>query len=170
MNKKLITTMLALTGLAFSAQAKVGWTLEQARAHYGKEVKSEVAWCGGTAYGFIHDGLYVYAVISQGDTIGSVIYFDNKGKTLSDEKKAQLLRFNKAGYEFESGLTFGSQELTWNGEHNYRKLGREYFKHTVILRPSSFYGLVYNDIKPEKLVGFQVRSTSQFDFEQKSIK
>jgi hypothetical protein len=104
---KLITTMLAVTGLAFSAQAKVGWTLEQARAHYGKEVKSEVAWCGGTAYGFIHDGLYIYAVISSGDTIGNVI---------------------------------------------------------------CFYGLVYNDIKPEKLVGFQVRSTSQFDFEQKSIK
>jgi hypothetical protein len=165
---KLITTMLAVTGLAFSAQAKVGWTLEQARAHYGKEVKSEVAWCGGTAYGFIHDGLYIYAVISSGDTIGNVIYFDNKGKKLSDEKKAQLLRFNKAGQEFESGVAVGA--FRWNGEHNYGKLGREYFKHTVILRPSSFYGLVYNDIKPEKLVGFQVRSTSQFDFEQKSIK
>src|SRR5260370_37864482 len=94
---KLITTMLAVTGLAFSAQAKVGWTLEQARAHYGKEVKSEVAWCGGTAYGFIHDGLYIYAVISSGDTIGNVIYFDNKGKTLSDEKKALYFALIKRG-------------------------------------------------------------------------
>jgi hypothetical protein len=161
---KTITTILALIGLAFSAQAKVGWTLEQARAHYGKEVKSEKAWCGGTAYGFIHDGLYIYATISSGDTIGDVIYFDNKGKKLSDAKKTQLLRFNKEGIEYEPGT------FLWNGERNSNQLGHEYFKHTVILRPSSFYGLVYNDCRPEKVVGFQVRSTSQFDFEQKSIK
>lgn len=164
--KKLIT-LIAATLIAASAQAKVGWTLDQARSHYGPEVKSEKAWCGGTAYGFKTNGLYIYAVISEGNTIGSEVYFDGKGKTLSAERKAQLVRDNEAGVEYESGLTVGA--FRWDGLHNENVLGHEYFPHTVVLRHSSNIGLVYNDIKPEKVVGFQVRTTGQFAFEQQSI-
>jgi hypothetical protein len=80
---------LAAISLMSTAQARLGYTLEQCRTDYGTEVKSEPAWCGGQAYGFIHNGYYMYVVIPVGsDKVADITYFDNgTWKPLTKEQR-----------------------------------------------------------------------------------
>jgi hypothetical protein len=160
MKMKTLTIAAAMI-IAATAQARLGWNLERCRTNYGHEVKVEKAWCGGTAYGFVSNGFYIYAITGSDGKISDVSYFDNKtvGK-ISPLVKEQLLRLNQAGLEYEQQLT------GWDGKHHCSSLGLEPFSHAVIYQPSSFLGLVENDNKN----GYQVRTLKQFQIEQSFLK
>jgi hypothetical protein len=159
--KTSLLTIAAAMIIAATAQARIGWNLEQCRTNYGHEVKLEKAWCGGTAYGFVSNGLYIYAITGSDGKISDVSYFDNKtADKISPLLKQQLLRLNQAGFQYELQLT------GWDGKHHCSSLGLERFAHAVIYQPSSFLGLVENDNKN----GYQVRTLKQFQIEQSVLK
>jgi hypothetical protein len=160
---KMKTSLLTITAamlMAATAQARIGWNLERCRTNYGHEVKVEKAWCGGTAYGFINRGLYIYAIVDGDGKVADISYFDNKtaGK-LSAPLKEQLLRLNQAGLEYER------QQTGWDGKHHSGNLGLEHFPHAVMYQPSSFLGIVENANKN----GWQIRTMNQFQVEQSAI-
>jgi hypothetical protein len=114
---KTMLCALAAIFLISTAQAKLGYTLEQCRAEYGTEVKSEPAWCGGQAYSFIHDPYYIYVIIpTDGDKVTDITYFDNTTwQPLTKEQKdyvwSQNLDPNK---QWDTGPR-------WNGKHHLTK-------------------------------------------------
>ena len=80
--KHLYLFALLAAAMIGQAHARIGYTLDQCRAVYGKEVKSEVAWSSPAqqAYGFIADNLYIYAIFSAEGKVVDIIYFDNTAK------------------------------------------------------------------------------------------
>src|SRR5260370_37811836 len=88
--KNYVLFIVAIAITVSTSSARIGWTLDQCRSHYGHEVKVENAWCGGKAYWFIHEGLYIYAIISADGRGGDITYFDK----LAPPPHAQLLSYS----------------------------------------------------------------------------
>src|SRR6476659_7589306 len=75
-----------------SPQPDLGSTVDYLAAKYGKPVKVEKAWCGGTGYGFEPTKMtYVYAIETNG-VVGDVTYFDFDKPQLTQEDSVALLR------------------------------------------------------------------------------
>ena len=75
-----------------AAQPDLGSTVDYLTGKYGKPVKVEKAWCGGTAYGFQPTNMtYVYAIESNG-TVGDIIYFDFNKPQMTQEDAVKLFR------------------------------------------------------------------------------
>jgi hypothetical protein len=159
---------LAAIFLMSTAQARLGYTLEQCRIDYGKEVKSEPAWCGGQAYGFIHNGYYLYVVIPPGkDKVEDIIYFDNM--TWKPLTKAQR------DYVWSQNIDRNKQ---WEGAGNWdgRQEFRKPYQHWIIYQKWASRGLdgVVENAGLANKAGWQIRTLSQFraenDFSQAMAK
>jgi hypothetical protein len=154
--------------LASSVQARIGWTLEDCRKNYGPEVKVNTAWCGGTAYSFIKNDLYVYAIIpSKESKVADVSYFNNLvAQPLANTMCEKLWLLNQnPGTIWDAGSA--SDWLNWNGRKSYKSLGLETgYEHIVQYSRNSKYCNVGNRSKN----GYQVRTLKQFYKEQKVIK
>ena len=153
------------------AHARIGYTLDQCRAAYGKEVKSQIAWCSPDqqAYGFIADNLYIYAVLSANGKVVDISYFDNTAqKELSPEVKAKLWELNVDRGRVWDDTFYRTIVLNtgWNGKHLCQKLGQEPYKHWVLFETNGPSVLVEN----AKGLGWQIRTMDQFKLEQKAIK
>ena len=151
---------LVATFLMSTAQAKLGYTLDQCRTDYGTEVKSESAWCGGTAYSFIHDGYYLYVIIPAGkDTVEDITYFDNTTwKPLTKEQKE---------YVFAQNLDRNKQwegTAEWDGKREFTKP----YPHWVIYEKEAkgVSGVVENAGLANK-AGWQIRTLEQYRAEYK---
>lgn len=164
---KFIIQLIALLSLYSTSQARIGWTLEECRANYGKEVKSSQAWCGGTAYSFLHGDTYIYAIIPEkGSQVADVSYFSNvKAGPLPADACEKFWLLNQNGSKWDSGSA--TNWLNWNGRKTYKSLGLERgYEHIVQYSRDSKYANVGNRTKH----GYQVRTLKQFYTEQKVIK
>src|SRR5271165_6395497 len=75
-----------------ATQPDLGSTVVYLTGKYGKPVKVEKAWCGGTAYGFQPTNTtYVYAIESNG-TVGDIMYFDFNKPQITQEDAVKLFR------------------------------------------------------------------------------
>jgi hypothetical protein len=156
--------LLAALGLSATAQARIGYTLAECQANYGRTIKSEAAWCGGTAYGFKSGGLYVYAIIGADGRVNDISYFDNlKVAPLGPLVQESLWKQNQGGKVYDNLNPF-----LWNAPREYKKgLGQEHGEHRVEYSWNGKEGLVMNSSKNN---GLQVRSLKGFNAEQKIIK
>jgi hypothetical protein len=156
--------LLATLTLSVTADARIGYTLAECRAHYGHEVKAEVAWCGGSAYGFKSSGLYLYAIIGPNGKVGDVSYFDNtKIAPLSSTTQEKLWKQNQGDKTYDN-LNLG----LWNARQEFkRQLGQEHGEHWLEYSWDGKEGRVMN---PAKNNGFQIRSLKEFNREQRIIK
>jgi hypothetical protein len=104
--------------LKVSRQPDVGSTVAYLTAKYGKPVKVEPAWCGGTAYGFQPTKMtYVYAI--ENGVVGDVMYFDFNKPQINQEDLVKLFR---SQFPIVPPITWGDKEYK-NG------LGEEKGKH-----------------------------------------
>jgi len=168
--KTSLLTIAAAMIIAATAEARIGWNLEQCRANYGHEVKVEKAWCGGTAYGFINRGLYIYAIFSPDGKLGDVTYFDNTAPIpLSVEMRKHIWNANvdksiawddKYQYLNEHG------NMGWDGKVGHKSLGAEHFEHWTMGETFGTHVLIENANKN----GWQIRSIRQFQIEQSALK
>jgi hypothetical protein len=144
------------------AQPDLGSTIDYLTAKYGKPVKVEKAWCGGTAYGFRPTNMtYVYAIETNG-VANDITYFDFNKPELTQEDSVRLFRsqFN--------------QPITWVDKEYKKGLGQEKGKHWThtqwialsagALRESKSF------ISNPKDKGWQFRTPEQFAAEQAVIK
>jgi hypothetical protein len=144
-----------------SANANIGWTLQECRKNYGKEVKAEPAWCGGTGYSFIKDDMYVYAIITDKEVV-DVSYFNNLVAEPLDWKVCEKLWLlnQKPGPAWDAGSP------NWNWRKTFKKLGFEKGEHIVQFSRDSKRAHVGNRSKN----GYQVRTLKQFYNGQKAIR
>ena len=148
-----------------SPRPDLGSTVDYLTAKYGKPVKVEKAWCGGTAYGFRPTKMtYVYAIETNG-VVGDVTYFDFNKPELTQEDSVRLFRPQFRDYR----LAF-----TWADKEHKKGLGQEKGKHWThtqwivlsagMLREGKSY------ISNPKDKGWQFRTPEQFAAEQAIIK
>jgi hypothetical protein len=153
------------------AHARIGFTLDECRKAYGKEVKSETAWSSPDqkAYGFIANNLYIYTILSAQGKVVDIIYFNNTAKTeLPPALKAKLWDMNVDKGRVWDDTFYRSIALKtgWDGKHLYKKLGQEPGQHFVMFETNGPSALVEN----AKALGWQIRTMDQFQLEQKAIK
>ena len=100
-----------------SPQPDLGSTVDYLTAKYGKPVKVEKAWCGGTAYGFRPTKMtYVYAIETNG-VVNDITYFDFNKPQLTQEDSVKLFRSQFL------------QPITWADKEHKKGLGQEKGKH-----------------------------------------
>jgi hypothetical protein len=159
--KNYVLFIVATAITVSTSSARIGWTLDQCRSHYGHEVKVENAWCGGMAYGFIHEGLYIYAIISADGRVGDITYFDNRApRPLAQFLRDRVWRENRDGRVWADALS-----SDWNGRSTVAKLGTEAFPHSLIREQNGPTVLIEN----ANHNGWQYRTMPQFLAEQKVI-
>ena len=169
--KQLYLSTILAAAMIGQAHARIGFTLDECRQAYGKEVKSEIAWCSSNqkAYSFISDGLYIYAILSAEGNVVDITYFDNSAKTeLSPESKARLWELNVDRGRVWDDTFYRTIVLKtgWNGKHVYKKLGQEPGLHYVMYEANGPSALVENANK----LGWQIRTMDQFKLEQRAMK
>jgi hypothetical protein len=155
---------LATLTLSTTAKARIGYSLAECRAQYGHEVKTEPAWCGGTAYSFKTSGLYLYAIIGAEGRVSDVSYFDNTKKAPLSPALQERLWIQNQGDKVYDNLDL----RLWNARTEFKKkLGQEHGEHWLEYSWDGKEGLVMN---PSRNNGFQIRSLKEFNIEQKIVK
>jgi hypothetical protein len=158
----------------YAQRAVIGKTLAELRARFGHEQKSEPAWCGGTAYGFICGKYYIYAIINASGRVHDVYYAANQWpfRKLTTKETDQFFVDNQGAKTYDN-FTYSAN---WNSRHEFRKgYGMEKgIKHWVEYSWDNTVCLISNFgpiNKPEaERFGYQVRTLEQFTAEQKVIK
>jgi hypothetical protein len=144
-----------------SPRPDLGSTVDYLTTKYGKPVKVEKAWCGGTAYGFRPTKMtYVYAIETNG-VVGDVTYFDFDKPQLTQEDSVALLRSQFPIY-------------TWAYKEHKKGLGQEKGKHWTHTQWIVHSAMVLHEgksvISNPKDKGWQFRTPEQFAAEQAVIK
>jgi len=150
--------------LKASPHPDLGSTVAYLTAKYGKPVKVEKAWCGGTAYGFQPTKMtYVYAIESNG-TVGDIMYFDFNKPQITQEDSVKLFR---SQFPIVPPITWADKEYK-NG------LGEEKGKHWKstqwIVQSADMLREGKSFISNPKDKGWQFRTPEQFAWEQAVIK
>ena len=145
-----------------SLRPDLGSTVDYLTAKYGKPVKVEKAWCGGTAYGFRPTNMtYVYAIETNG-VVNDITYFDFNKPELTQEDSVRLFRsqFN--------------QPITWVDKEYKKGLGQEKGKHWTHMQWIALSAGALREgksfISNPKDKGWQFRTPEQFAAEQAVIK
>ena len=107
----------------------------------------------------------VYAILSSEAKVVDIVYFDNNTKAeLLPSLKAKLWDLN-----VDKGRVWDDHYYltkSWDGKHEYKKLGEEHFKHYLMYETNGPSALVENANK----LGWQIRDLQQFNLEQRVIK
>ena len=147
-----------------ATQPDLSSTVDYLTGKYGKSVKVEKAWCGGTAYGFQPTNMiYVYAIESNG-TVGDIMYFDFNKPQMTQEDAVKLFRS-----QFPT-----TPPITWTDKEYKNGLGQakgKHWKHKQSLTRTA--GVKYGGksfIGNPKDKGWQFRTPEQFAAEQSVIK
>ena len=147
-----------------SPRPDLGSTVDYLTAKYGKPVKVEKAWCGGTAYGFRPAKMtYVYAIETNG-VVGDVTYFDFDKPQLTQENSVRLFRSQFPIFP----------EIKWADKEHKKGLGQEKGKHWTHTQWIVESAMVLHEgksfISNPKDKGWQFRTPEQFWAEQAVIK
>lgn len=169
--KQLYLSAILAASMIGHAQARIGFTLEECRRAYGKEVKTEAAWTSAEqkAYGFVFNDLYIYAILSAEGKVVDITYFDNNAKAeLPPSLKAKLWDLNVDKGRVWDDTFYRTIYLNtgWDGKNKYKKLGEEPFTHYVMYEANGPSALVENSNK----LGWQIRTLQQFKLEQRALK
>lgn len=169
--KQVYLSAIVVAVVIGQAHARIGFTLEECRKAYGKEVKSEVAWSSPyqRAYGFVANELYIYSILSVQGKVVDITYFNNAAKVgLPTALKAELWNMNVDKGRVWDDTFYRTMALNsgWDGKHVYKKLGQEAGQHFVMYEANGPSALVENG----KALGWQIRTIDQFNLEQKTIK
>lgn len=154
----------AATVFKTSPPPDLGSTVADLTAKYGKPVKVEKAWCGGTAYGFQPTKMtYVYAIETNG-TVGDIMYFDFNKPQITQEDSIDLLHS-----QFPI-----VPPITWADKEHKKGLGEEKGKHWThtqwIVQSFDMLRGGKSFISNPKDKGWQFRTPEQFAAEQAVIK
>lgn len=198
LSKKVILTIMAAVGLIMPAvtwaspivhddtiQTKegrspdIGATVETLTARYGKVLKVDPAWCGGTAYGFMPSkARYIYAIISPGrSTVSDVMYIKLKGygdygvglwdKDHSYEMKA-LFDQNKTNNTWDMHTVFVYNGIAW---YQSKAFGNKlYWFEQEAFGTKNLVGTTVSESENGPANGFQVRTFEQFQREEKAVR
>jgi hypothetical protein len=147
-----------------SPQPDLGSTVDYLTAKYGKPVKVEKAWCGGTAYGFRPTKMtYVYAIETNG-IVNDITYFDFNKPQLTQEDSVRLFRSQFPSF----------RPITWADKEHKKGLGEEKGKHWTltqwIVQSAGVFREGKSFISNPKDNGWQFRTPEQFAAEQAVIK
>lgn len=173
---KKLAILTVVIGFAVSAQAKIGYTLAQCRSEYGKPLKVETAWCGGTAAEFVHNGLFSYIIFDANGKAADITYFSSKillTKDITPLSKAttEYLWYHNVdkGKVWDNSCPSGISD--WDGKREVKKFGNENFKHWVMYERNGPDALIENapEYAPNKN-GYQIRTQAQFEAEQPVIR
>ena len=150
-----------------SLRPDLGSTVDYLTAKYGKPVKVEKAWCGGTAYGFRPTNMtYVYAIETNG-VVNDITYFDFNKPELTQEDSLVLFRS-------QFPIFPSTTSITWADKEHTKGLGEEKGKHWTVTQwivesaDSRREGKSF--ISNPKDKGWQFRTPEQFYAEQAVIK
>ena len=148
-----------------SPRPDLGSTVDYLTAKYGKPVKVEKAWCGGTAYGFRPTKMtYVYAIEIFG-VVNDITYFDFNKSQLTQEDSVRL---------FRSQFPIFSPPIKWADKEYEKGLGQEKGKHWThtqwIVQSAGVLREGKSFISNPKDQGWQFRTPEQFAAEQAIIK
>jgi hypothetical protein len=150
-----------------SLRPDLGSTVDYLTAKYGKPVKVEKAWCGGTAYGFRPTEMtYVYAIETNG-VVNDITYFDFNKPQLTQEDSLVLFRS-------QFPIFPSTTSITWADKEHTKGLGEEKGKHWTVTQwivesaDSRREGKSF--ISNPKDKGWQFRTPEQFAAEQAVIK
>jgi hypothetical protein len=95
--KKLLTILTAALGLAMSAQARIGWSLDQCQNLWGPPAKVAYNNELGTCYNFrINAKLFAQVYLLNDGAVHSIAYCSKDGKYLVNNVR-QLLQKNLSG-------------------------------------------------------------------------
>jgi hypothetical protein len=144
-----------------ASRPDLGSTVDYLTRKYGKPVKVEKAWCGGTAYGFRPTQMtYVYAIETNG-VVKDVTYFDFNKPEMTQEDSVKLLRSQFPGFQ-------------WGDKEYKNGLGQEKGKHWIhtqwIVQSAGVLTEGKSFISNPKDKGWQFRTPEQFAAEQAVIK
>jgi hypothetical protein len=147
-----------------SLRPDLGSTVDYLTAKYGKPVKVEKAWCGGTAYGFRPTKMtYVYAIETNG-VVNDITYFDFNKPQLTQEDSVVLIRSKFPLFA----------PTTWANKEYKNGLGEEKGKHWThtqwIVSSAGVSHEGKSFISNPKDKGWQFRTYEQFAAEQAVIK
>jgi hypothetical protein len=147
-----------------SPQPDLGSTVDYLTAKYGRPVKVEKAWCGGTAYGFRPTEMtYVYAIESNG-VVNDIMYFDFNKPQITQEDSVKLFRS-----QFPT-----LPPITWADKEYKNGLGQEKGKHWTHTQWIALSAGALREgksfISNPKDKGWQFRTPEQFAAEQAVIK
>ena len=147
-----------------SPQPDLGKTVDYLTAKYGKPVKVEKAWCGGTGYGFRPTKMtYVYAIETNG-VVNDITYFDFNKPQLTQEDSVNLFRSQFPIFP----------PITWADKEYKKGLGEEKGKHWMhtqwIVHSAGVLREGKSFISNPKDRGWQFRTPGQFAAEQAVIK
>jgi hypothetical protein len=150
-----------------SPQPDLGSTVDYLTAKYGKPVKVEKAWCGGTGYGFEPTKMtYVYAIETNG-VVNDITYFDFNKPQLTQEDSVVLFR---SQFPIFPSIT----SITWADKEHKKGLGEEKGKHWThtqwIVESAGVHREGKSFISNPKDKGWQFRTPEQFWAEQAVIK
>ena len=139
-----------------SPRPDLGSTVDYLTAKYGKPVKVEKAWCGGTAYGFRPTKMtYVYAIEIFG-VVNDITYFDFNKSQLTQEDSVRLFRSQFPIYP----------EIKWADKEHKKGLGQEKGKHWTHTQWIVHSAMVLREgksfISNPKDQGWQFRTPEQF--------
>jgi hypothetical protein len=157
---------LLIVSIACASQAfatGIDSTLADCRSTWGHEIKTEPAWCGGTAYGFTKGKLYVYAIVNATGRIEDITYFATNWplRKLTAEEQDYFWKQNQGSKIFDN-----LDPWLYNAKRIYKKFGVEGGTHWVEYSWDGSKCLVANETKK---LGWQIRSLKQFQAEQKII-
>jgi hypothetical protein len=147
-----------------SPRPDLGSTVDYLTAKYGKPVKVEKAWCGGTGYGFRPTKMtYVYAIETNG-VVNDITYFNFNKPEIIQEDSVKFLRSQFPIFP----------AITWADKEHKKGLGEEkgkHWMHTQWLHHSAGSPLEGKSfISNPKDKGWQFRTPEQFAAEQAVIK
>jgi hypothetical protein len=158
----------------YAQRAVIGKTLAELRARFGHEQKSEPAWCGWTAYGFVNGGYYIYAIINASGKVHDVYYAANEWpfRKLTTKESDQFFVDNQGAKTYDNF----SLSANWNSRHEFpRGYGTEKgFTHWLEYSWDGSTALISNyapiDKPKAERFGYQIRTLKEFDAEQRVIK
>jgi hypothetical protein len=155
-------------------RAVIGKRIDELRARFGHEQKSEPGWNGGTAYGFIAGGYYIYATIGSDGRVGDVFYAANQWPF----RKLSAAEADRFFLDNEGGKTYDN--FTYSGNYNQRhEFVKGYgvekgFTHWVEYSWNGTTALISNygplDKPKAQRFGYQVRALDKFNADQKWLK
>jgi hypothetical protein len=156
----------AATGQIWTASPRpdLGSTVDYLTDKYGKPVKVEKAWCGGTGYGFRPTKMtYVYAIETNG-IVNDITYFDFNKPQLTQEDSVRLFRSQFPIFP----------PIKWADKEHKKGLGEEKGKHWTltqwIVQSAGVLREGKSFISNPKDKGWQFRTPEQFAAEQAVIK
>lgn len=110
---------LALS-LSISAQARLGWTLDECKEHYGEATARPSVMDGTTVYDFTVSGIHITASIGIDNVVSKIEYWKADYSNWNLDQIKTLLEKNKGNctWDYDNSTYFAKDGRTvWDGKY-----------------------------------------------------